>query len=231
MIDFHSHILPHFDDGSRSTEESIAMLKASAEQGVDLICSTSHYYAHRESPDAFLKRRQAAAERLQSHLTEGLPEIRYGAEVQYFEGICNAEDIEELRLRGTNVLLLEMPFSRWTDRMTEDVIRLNRDPNFQVMLAHIERYLPYNRTEVLEDLHEEGVILQSNASFFLEWKTRGKAMRMLKNGTIDVLGSDCHNTTSRKQEIGEARERILRKCGQDALDRIDEIGQMLLGKG
>ena len=37
MIDFHSHILPEIDDGAKSVEESIAMLKMLKEQGVEVI--------------------------------------------------------------------------------------------------------------------------------------------------------------------------------------------------
>lgn len=230
MIDFHSHILPGMDDGSRSVEESLEMLKASAEQGVDILCSTSHFYAHRESPESFIKRRGHAIEKLQPFLTDDMPEILYGAEIQYFEGICNADGLNDLKLQGTDILLIEMPFSKWTDRMLDDVYCLGRDPHTIVMLAHIERYLSWNRTSVLADLHENGVVIQSNASFFLTWKTRRKAMSLLRRGLINVLGSDCHNSTSRTQEIGPAREMIENKCGADTLNWIDRFGHMLIGK-
>ena len=56
MIDFHSHILPGMDDGSSSPEESLAMLEVSAEQGVDEIFATSHFYPDEEDPASFLAR-------------------------------------------------------------------------------------------------------------------------------------------------------------------------------
>ena len=43
MIDFHTHILPKMDDGSKSTEESIAMLKMQAEQGIRWVVVTPHF--------------------------------------------------------------------------------------------------------------------------------------------------------------------------------------------
>ena len=43
MIDFHSHILPGIDDGSRSIEQTIRMLKEAKEAGFTKIISTSHY--------------------------------------------------------------------------------------------------------------------------------------------------------------------------------------------
>ena len=58
MIDFHTHILPKMDDGSKSTEESIAMLKMQAEQGIRWVVATPHFYAEPESPQDFLQRRK-----------------------------------------------------------------------------------------------------------------------------------------------------------------------------
>ena len=42
MIDFHSHILPGIDDGSRNFKMSLAMINELSRQGVDAICATSH---------------------------------------------------------------------------------------------------------------------------------------------------------------------------------------------
>ena len=73
MIDLHSHLLPQLDDGSQSVKMSLAMLRREAEQGVDAVCATSHYYAHHEGIDAFCARRAEALERLTSALTDDLP--------------------------------------------------------------------------------------------------------------------------------------------------------------
>ena len=51
MIDFHTHILPLMDDGSKSIEESIKMLKMLSAQGVKRIVATPHFYANDESVD------------------------------------------------------------------------------------------------------------------------------------------------------------------------------------
>ena len=49
MIDFHSHVLPKMDDGSRSCAESAAMLRESYAQGIDILAATSHFYANENS--------------------------------------------------------------------------------------------------------------------------------------------------------------------------------------
>ena len=43
MIDFHSHILPNIDDGSRSIEETFNLIKEAKEVGFEGIVLTSHY--------------------------------------------------------------------------------------------------------------------------------------------------------------------------------------------
>ena len=50
--------------------------------------------------------------------------------------------------------------------------------------------------------------MQCNAEFFRDWRTRGKAARMMKQGKIFLLGSDSHNMTSRPPRMGEALEMI-----------------------
>ena len=42
MIDLHSHILPNIDDGSRSLEESIEIIKQAVSNGVTDIIVTPH---------------------------------------------------------------------------------------------------------------------------------------------------------------------------------------------
>ncbi|MEF2562838.1 MAG: CpsB/CapC family capsule biosynthesis tyrosine phosphatase, partial [Negativibacillus sp.] len=100
MIDFHAHILPKMDDGSKSAEESIAMLKIQAEQGIRCVVATPHFYAEHETPQDFLHRREHSYQSLQQEierqgLQEQLPQIRLGAEVRYFEGISRSSAVHD----------------------------------------------------------------------------------------------------------------------------------------
>ena len=54
VIDFHSHVLPGIDDGSRNSEESLGMLQLSASQGTDIMAATSHFYATEDRISSFL---------------------------------------------------------------------------------------------------------------------------------------------------------------------------------
>jgi protein-tyrosine phosphatase len=97
-----------------------------------------------------------------------------------------------------------MPFTTWSGRMVAEVLEIQSRRNTKVLLAHIERYLSMQKPDVWQKLLAEGVKMQCNAEFFLDWRTKRKALRMLKEGKIHFIGSDCHNLTSRPPKIGDA---------------------------
>lgn len=215
MIDFHTHILPGIDDGSKSVAESLKLLQLEAEQGISEVVLTPHFYATQNSPYTFLKCRNESWQRLAPNLTSDLPRLRLGAEVQYYEGICAAKDLDILCIDGSNLLLLEMPFSTWTQRQLNDLCELNSRGNLKIILAHIERYLPMQKKNTLSQLLDEGVLIQSNVSFFIDWRTRLKASSMLEKNQIHIVGSDCHGTQLRPPKWEKLswnlREKIERK--------------------
>ena len=230
MIDFHSHILPGIDDGSKSTKMSLEMLSALRAQGADTIAATPHFYATQRSTESFLNRRAQAAGKLREGLPADAPRILLGAEVLYFPGVGRMEKLEELCLEGTRLLLLEMPFTTWSEYMVREVNELARSGRVTLMLAHMERYYFRQDPSVWDALLDNGVYLQSNAEFFLSFRTRRRALQLLRDGYIHVLGTDCHNMGARAPRLGEARRRIEKHLGAEALQDIDETGEELLRK-
>ena len=151
VIDFHSHILPGIDDGSKNTDMSLAMLREMTAQGVDVCVATPHFYGWRRSVESFLERRTAAWEHLSRRLEDGMPQILLGAEVAFFLELPEQHDLDALCIQGTNVLLLEMPFAQWTDVELDALSRLCIEREYQVVLAHLERFLPLQKNrDVLE---------------------------------------------------------------------------------
>ena len=229
MIDFHSHVLPNVDDGSRSVEESIQLLKMLAKQGATTVCATPHFVAVDESPDAFFEKRQKALDRLLPHLTDDMPKIRVGAEVLYYSGISKLEGLSRFCIEGTRFLLLEMPFSVWNEHIVREVLELSRSGEFHLILAHVERYLPDMPRDLFKQLLEYDVIMQSNASFFLGFLSKYKALKMMRDGEIHLIGSDCHNMRSRQPRLDEARAVIIRRLGEEFLEFYDERAERFLG--
>lgn len=231
MIDIHTHILPGMDDGSGSLEESLAMAKESARQGVRLLAATPHFYATQENPNSFLRRRERSLALLESAWQDGFPTLLVGAEVRYFDGISRVEKIAHLTLDHTRILLLEMPFTSWSRRMVEEVVELQRSRGLQVLLAHVERYLKDQDGQVWETFRQNGVWMQCNANFFLRWQTKRKAQALFKKGEIQMLGSDTHNMTSRPPNLALAREALVKSLGQAAWRDFERRSYALLKAG
>lgn len=225
VVDFHSHILPRMDDGSRNTQESLEMLRASAAQGIRVMAATPHFYAEENSVERFLERRETAWKALSEKMEAGMPKVLPGAEVYYFEGMQRTESLSRLKIEGTNLLLLEMPFAPWSDRMIAEIMEINRMPDTQVVLAHIERYLRFQKAAVWDSLLENGVLMQANASFFLHRFSKHKALHMVKKGRIHLLGSDCHNMDSRPPQLGAAMEIL---SARHLLQGIEDLGKNLI---
>ena len=58
ITDFHSHVLPGVDDGSASPEESLAMLRLEAQQGIHRVIATPHFYPHRHTVEIFRRKKE-----------------------------------------------------------------------------------------------------------------------------------------------------------------------------
>ena len=86
MFDVLCHILPGIDDGSKSVTMSLEMLRLEAEQGIEGIVFTPHFYASQNSPETFLSRREQALKELEGSLglLASVPRFTVGSEVHYF---------------------------------------------------------------------------------------------------------------------------------------------------
>lgn len=229
-MDFHTHILPGMDDGSRDTDESLKMLALSREQGVSAVVATPHFYPEEEAPQRFLSRREAAVRRMLEggYSWPAYPEVFLGAEVAFYDGICRSSQIGALCIEGTRLLLVEMPVCRWSDRMLEELYGLREGLGLLPVVAHVERYLPLQRRRTLDRLLEHGVLIQASASFFAARKTAWRAMRLFRRGSIHLLGSDCHNCTTRPPNLKAALDRIEKKVGAEQAERWSLLGRQLL---
>ncbi len=219
IIDIHTHLLPGIDDGSKTPQESLEMLEMLAAQGIKTAVATPHYYATEQSPEKFLAARKAAAEKLT--LRNGLPRILYGAEVLYFRGISRMENIRQLCIEGTDLLLLEMPTDKWSEYMLAEISQLQMLHGITVVMAHIERYFSAQPAQHFDTLLSIGAKFQINAASFTQPKLKRRLAKMLKSGQIHFIGSDCHNTADRAPSMAQAEAAIEALAGSRAKEAIE----------
>lgn len=220
ICDMHGHFLPGMDDGCKTPEESVQVLKSSYEQGVRRMFATPHYYPV-EPVEAFLARRQVSEELLRQRMAqeaEPLPRLCMGAEVAFRPGLSSEEALEQLCLGRSRYLLLEMPFAPWGSDVIREVGNLCRTRGIIPIVAHIERYLPMQSRQTVNKLLEQDVLVQMNADELLRFGSRRQARKLLQSGVVQLLGTDCHNMTTRAPNLGPAAE-YLRKRSMDGVLR------------
>lgn len=232
VTDFHSHVLPGIDDGSSCVEESLAMLRMEAEQGIRHVIATPHFYPRYDNPEHFLEKRSRAEAALRAAMEQetGLPELSVGAEVHFFSGISNSDILPQLTIDQKCCILIEMPPPPWSDSMYRELEQIWLRWGITPIIAHVDRYIaPFRTFGIPERLASLPVMVQANASFFQN-RSASMALRMLKKGQIQLLGSDCHNLTSRQPSLGGAVEKIRHRLGQQVIDRICSTEREILCK-
>ncbi len=229
MVDMHSHILPGMDDGSKSVEMSIEMLKKSKEQGIDIVVATPHCNLKREEDIYyFLKRRERSYKLLMEAINkenEELPEIRLGCEIHFSRDISNFEGIEKLCYENTNYMLIEMPYNYWNSVLFDYLYAITIK-GYRPIMAHIERFFAHEREfSILRDMD---LLYQVNAESILESKMSKPIAYCFKNNMIHFLGSDMHNNDKRPQKLLSAYRKVEKMYGIECADYIDVNARLIL---
>lgn len=216
--EYHCHILPGIDDGSDSAETSLAMISLMQEQGIARIIATPHFYAHREKSVAhYLEKRQAAFSQIQQQ--SPVSEIRLGAEVAIEHGLSELAGIEQLRIAGTDLILLELPYRPYASWMSEEIYNIAAEYHLRVVLAHVHRYLEYYSKSEMQKILSANVIFQVNNEAFGSWKERRFVKQLIAEKMPVVFGSDAHNLGNRRPNW----DLLQRKCKPDVILASDQV--------
>ena len=207
-IDIHCHVLPGLDDGATDMKESLHMLKLAARQGVYAVVATSHYSRQfrNEDPKQLRLLREELQRKVQTEIHEDFI-VYSGQEIFYTEDIV--EKLKEkklLTLNGSSYVLIEFHPSTPYSMIINAVRELNM-AQYTPIIAHFERYASLREQERVEKLIQLGALMQMNyrpigGKWYVE--TTRWCRKMLKEGNVHFLGTDMHNTGTRKPEITEA---------------------------
>jgi len=204
------------------------MLSSAAEQGVQVQILTPHFYRWREDIPDFLSRRDAGEQKLRLSLTPNLPQIFVGAEVAFFHRMSES-DLRPLCIGDSRLLLVEMPFESWNRETEDEIAHLSLDKGYQVILAHIERFLGYKgNAEIIESLARLPIVFQINAEALLSWSSRRRMISFIRSGKPVILATDAHNLTNRRPNLLAGRSAVEKKLGSAALRDMDDLGEELL---
>lgn len=200
MIDFHSHILNGIDDGSKTLEESIKILKEEVEFGVTDVVLTPHYIKDSKY-NANNKKKEELFKKLKREVKKEKININLylGNEIYIDEGIPKLLSNKIKTINNTKYVLVELPLNHEC-LMLDEVLNELTCNNLKPIIAHPERYTCYQGNYAFfANLIENGCILQGNIGS-LDGKYGKNAKKMLKNllkrDMITVIGTDVHHSDS-----------------------------------
>ena len=215
LTEVHCHILPHVDDGAKDLEMALKMIEEEYQQGVRRIIATPHYhigYYKKEFSELC-----TVFEKLKERAKENYPdlELALGNEIFYSAGVLqHLEEGKAGTLAGTRYVLVEFRTDDSWRHIQEALTTLLR-ARYIPVVAHVERYRNVIGDKAhMEEMGQMGVLLQMNFSSVKHYR------RWIKEGYIDLFGTDCHNLLDRSPKIRENILELAKICPEDQLRRM-----------
>lgn len=234
MIDFHSHILPNIDDGSRSIEETFNLIKEAKNVGFDAIISTSHYmenYYETDTPE-----REVWVNAIYENLQAKNIDIRLylGNEIYLSENIIKLlEEGKASTINDTSYVLFEMPLNAEPMNLYDLVYQMLQCKLVPI-LAHPERYSFVQKDpDLIYDLIQKGVLMQANyGSIIGQYGEKAKIIvkKFFENRMIHFLGSDVHRQNTIYPRIPEILAELNDLIGEEKLEELTNTNPSLVLK-
>ena len=233
MIDIHSHLLFGVDDGSRTLEESVHVIKKLSEVGYTDIILTPHYI----NDSTYVSTREENLDVLK-RLKVGL--IRNNVNVNLYLGneIYIDSEIANLlknniisSLNDTKYLLIELPMSG-ENEIYYDIFLDLINMGYKVILAHPERYISFQKDfNKIYELKELGVLLQSNVGSILGDYGRGAKKtinRLFIENLIRFMCTDIHHNKEEYTFVLKAKKKMGKYLTQKQINNIFENNAKVL---
>lgn len=195
-VDMHSHLIPGIDDGAKTLDDTVEMVRHLQSLGYQKIYTTPHIYNDYYPNEASTIQKGLAEVRERLH-TEGVA-IEIGAAAEYFmdEHYASLLDQGALLTLPNNHVLLEMSFYGAPPLLDTYIFR-TQTKGYKPIIAHPERYLFYeNNFKGYEKLKAAGCLFQMNILSLVGYynpQVQRNAQKLLKAGMIDLLGTDMHH--------------------------------------
>jgi protein-tyrosine phosphatase len=218
FIDLHCHYVPGIDDGARSSEDGLAMLRGLGELGFSRVHATPH-----TRPGMFDNTRdsiRAAFEQFAAGLPDRgrLPELALSSE-HYFDDIVFRRllDGEGLPYPGGRAVLLEFYGIDFPPVIQHRLLDL-RVRGLLPVIAHPERYqCLWRSADVLERMADSGIAaLLDIAALVGKYgrQTQACAERLLERGLYHAACSDAHRPAD-IAEVARGIERVRELYGDE----------------
>lgn len=224
IVDIHSHTLPGMDDGSKSMEETMEMLRIASDNEITDMIVTPHFKKGRKNaPPAVILERVRKVE--QEARRQGIPISLYpGNEIYYYSDV---EDILEAgqicTLNHSEYVLVEFAPSESFVYIRNALDSLN-GMGYSPILAHVERYecmlKDWQNVEQLRALNVEIQVNASSVTGKVGYKVKKFVHRLLGNQLVDYISTDAHDSEKRTPDVQKCLEYLHKKYDSAYVDAI-----------
>jgi tyrosine-protein phosphatase YwqE len=196
-VDMHSHLIPGIDDGSKTMEESLKLIKRLSDYGLRKLITTPHIMSeyYKNTPEIV----SMGLEELRKAIkNEGIP-VEIAAAAEYYMDEIFLEKIKEgekLLTFGDGYILVETGFINKPQMLLETLFQLEMS-GYKPILAHPERYqYLIGDKSLVQDLVDRKILFQINLlslTGFYSKPVKDFAESLLERNLVKFLGTDCHN--------------------------------------
>jgi len=210
FIDLHSHWLPGIDDGVRSADEGVELLRGLASIGFSRVIATPHMRPGMFDNDRASLEASYAAMAGRVEREPGLPAVGLASE-HFFDDTVFQRLMagQGLAYPGGHALLIELHAELFPLRFADRVIDLRRR-KLRPVLAHPERYAPvWEKHTLLDPILDAGAVLLMDVAALVGKygkKPQKTAETLLEAGYYYAACSDAH----RPADVAEVRQGIIR---------------------
>lgn len=216
MIDIHSHVLPGLDDGARTLEQAVEMVRIAARTGTtDIVASPHANIEFRFDPGLVTEK---IAELQAAAGTD--VRIHRGCDFHlYFDNIQDAlADPAKYTINGKGYLLVEFPDLLIAKSTPEVFARLGAAGMIPI-ITHPERnFLLHARIEELKTWVDQGCLLQVTGQSLLGRfgpEARDFARQLMRRGLVHFIASDAHDDQDRTPRLDQAYAHVAGRFGED----------------
>jgi len=218
MIDIHCHILPDIDDGPNNFDESMAMARMAAADGIAGIVATPHLNEKMYDPVEISRRVSWLNHLLRQ---EKIPlSIMRGADVSV---VFRPTELQGFTINDTEYILVEFPCTH-LPKNSKDILFDFTVNGYKPIITHPERNPSISgNPKLLLDLLGEDIYVQVTAgSLTCEFGKGAQqcAQHLLRAGVVDVIATDAHSSTWRKPQLSAGMKAAAEIVGVDAAQRM-----------
>ena len=224
IFDMHCHIVPGVDDGSKSLEESMAMLEMEYRDGVRNIILTPHFrYDMFEPSDELVQKQYLRLKEAAAGKYKDL-NLYLGCELHTSMDMVDCLRSGKRRtLAGSRYVLVEFSGGDEKIYVKERVQKLKLSGYYPI-IAHVERYRSVREDlDLIDELRGMGAFIQVNADTITGkdgFMIKRFAKKLLKEELLDFVGSDGHGSKSRTPDMARAYAQVAKVKGESYANRI-----------